>query len=310
MAYSDLRFAYEAGLVTHARGPFDLLVGPPGSGKSSKGHELVKFINEKTKGQVKFWSFNLSRMSPLEFGFILIPDGKGSLVRKLPPHFELPQYGDIVEWTEFGRSHPQIQAAFVDIMSSGELDGVTLPWVFNYATSNDRVFRSSAMKDRFKVSIAPDPRYDRVEAELIKNLIIHHCGLHPNLVGTPSLTKVVDWIIGPTYNGFGIADSGAEVPAAEYVGWSTRHTIGRIKQRAITGSEFEQEMFSLMHVNNSLALSSHPEYFIVLPNDPMNERYLKVFPDVFSAIDSYPAQVQHNITLNRLYLERQLERMQ
>ncbi len=318
MAYAALDLHFEAGLVSRCRGPFDLLVGPPGSGKSAKGRGLVRTFNARpsVKQPIRFWSFNLSRMSPIEFGFILVPDGKGGLVRKLPPHFELPTEGDVVEWTEFGRSHPQIQAAFVDIMSSGEIDGYELPWVYNYATSNDRLFRSSAIKDRFMVSIAPDPRSDPEEAALIKKLIIANAGLTPDLAPSFAMDRVVHGVIGETYHGFGPNDSGAEVPAVEFKGLSTRNVIGRLQQRAIDapGSGTTRRLFELIQENNKLALESRPEHYIILPPVPslgikggaVDKAYLKVFLDLEHRLESFDPPVRHIIRTNRIYIERNL----
>lgn len=315
MAYSHLDDHYRSALVTRSRGPFDLLVGPPGSGKSAKGRSLVKEINSQphVKRPIRFWSFNLSRMSPIEFGYILIPDGKGGLIRKLPPHFDLPSEGDVVEWTEFGRSHPQIQAAFIDIMSSGELDGTKLPWVFNYATSNDRIFRSSAMKDRFMVSLAPDPRGSSAERKVISELITKHAGLIPTLVTTQALQELITDVIGATYDGFGFGDSGAEVPAVEFTGWSTRHVIGRIQQRA-----WQEDDNRLLRTNSALVkrliaannetamIVNQLEYYIVQPELTLDQTYLKVFPDLYRRIDQFEPVIQQNMRLNRVLIERKL----
>lgn len=311
MAYAALDLHFEAGLVSRCRGPFDLLVGPPGSGKSAKGRGLVADFNARSnvKQPIRFWSFNLSRMSPIEFGFILIPDGKGGLVRKLPPHFDLPQEGDVVEWTEFGRSHPQIQAAYVDIMSSGEIDGYELPWVFNYATSNDRIFRSSAIKDRFMVSIAPDPRTNPAEHALIKQLIIDAVGLTPDIKASHSLDLLVSEVIGTTYDGFDIGSSGAEVPAVEFKGLSTRNVIGRLQLRA-----FAQEIVptaryfsNVIRENNHLALESAPQHYYIVPSDDViNKDYLRVFLDLERKMESFSPAVQTMIRTNRIYIERSL----
>ena len=319
MAYAALDLHFEAGLVSRCRGPFDLLVGPPGSGKSAKGRGLVRTFNARpsVKQPIRFWSFNLSRMSPIEFGFILIPDGKGGLVRKLPPHFDLPQEGDVVEWTEFGRSHPQIQAAYVDIMSSGEIDGYELPWVYNYATSNDRIFRSSAIKDRFMVSIAPDPRKNAEEATLIKKLIIEHAGLTPYLMPSYALNQMVTDIIGATYTGFGEQDNGAEVPAVQFQGISTRNVIGRLQQRAVDGPDQNtaKYFFDLIQENNRLALESAPQHYIVMPPSvyhggtikvEINKEYLRQFLELERTMEGFPPPVQSIIRTNRLYIERSL----
>lgn len=315
MAYSHLDDHYRSALVTRSRGPFDLLVGPPGSGKSAKGRSLVKEINSQPhiKRPIRFWSFNLSRMSPIEFGYILIPDGKGGLIRKLPPHFELPNEGDIVEWTEFGRSHPQIQAAFIDIMSSGRLDGTELPWVFNYATSNDRIFRSSAMKDRFMVSLAPDPRVDKAEHRVVSQLIIDHAGLFPGMASSVALSEVVTFVIGATYDGFGPDDSGAEVPAVEFGGWSTRHVIGRIQQRAWTDDAPSLRVNSLtvrrlITANNEATMiANRPEYYIVDPaTKGLDKAYLSLFSDLYRRLDEFKPVVQQNLMLNRILIEREL----
>lgn len=310
MAYAALDLHFEAGLVSRCRGPFDLLVGPPGSGKSAKGRGLVRSFNSRpsVKQPIRFWSFNLSRMSPIEFGFILVPDGKGGLVRKLPPHFELPQEGDVVEWTEFGRSHPQIQAAYVDIMSSGEIDGYELPWVYNYATSNDRLFRSSAIKDRFMVSIAPDPRVDKDELALIKTLIIEACGLTPDLRPSYPLQYMVADIIGKTYDGFAEKDSGAEVPAVEFKGLSTRNVIGRLQQRAVDGPDLNTKNYftNLIAENNGLALESAPQHYIIMPGEKINKDYLRVFLELEREMESFTLPVRNVIRTNRIYIERSL----
>lgn len=310
MAYASLDLHFEAGLVTRARGPFDLLVGPPGSGKSTKGRGLVSTFNARpnVKQPIRFWSFNLSRMSPIEFGFILVPDGKGNILRKLPPHFELPQEGDVVEWTEFGRSHPQIQAAFIDIMSSGEIDGHPLPWVYNYATSNDRIFRSSAIKDRFMVSIAPDPRQDSEEFKLIKHLIIQHAGLMAMMDRNSALDAVVSYVIGPTYDGFAASDSGAEVPAVEFKGLSTRNVIGRLQQRALRNMQGNEDstLRMLIEENNRLALEDAPEHYIIMPGTKIPKEYLKEFINLEHKADQLPEPVRNVIRLNRVYIERSL----
>lgn len=310
MAYAALDLHFEAGLVSRCRGPFDLLVGPPGSGKSAKGRGLVRSFNSRpsVKQPIRFWSFNLSRMSPIEFGFILVPDGKGGLVRKLPPHFELPQEGDVVEWTEFGRSHPQIQAAYVDIMSSGEIDGYELPWVYNYATSNDRIFRSSAIKDRFMVSIAPDPRKDKDEHALIRHLIIEAAGLTPDMMPSYSLTSLVSNIIGVTYDGFGVKDSGAEVPAVEFKGLSTRNVIGRLQQRAADGPDLNTMNYfdNLIAENNRLALESAPQHYIIMPGEKVHKDYLRVFLELERKMESFTLPVRNVIRTNRIYIERSL----
>lgn len=307
MAYENLSLSYEAGLVSRCRGPFDLLVGPPGSGKSTVGRGIVASVNTKpsVKQPIRFWSFNLSRMSPLEFGFILIPDGKGGLIRKLPPHFELPREGDVIEWTEFGRSHPQIQAAFVDIMASGEIDGVELPWVFNYATSNDRIFRSSAMKDRFMVMHSPNPLTDANEMKLIANLIVKHAGLSPLLLATPTIKSYIEDVIGPTYAGFGANDSGAEVPAVEFKGWSTRHAIGRIQLRAFNQHDnYSTLTQKLIKINNELALEGELQYYVCLPKRGVDPQYLTNFIELERRMDEFAPAIQNNIRLNRVYIER------
>lgn len=319
MAYAALDLHFEAGLVSRCRGPFDLLVGPPGSGKSAKGRALVRSFNSRpsVKQPIRFWSFNLSRMSPIEFGFILIPDGKGGLVRKLPPHFDLPTEGDVVEWTEFGRSHPQIQAAYVDIMSSGEIDGYELPWVYNYATSNDRIFRSSAIKDRFMVSIAPDPRKDKAEHTLIKHLIIEHAGLTPDVIASYALDRMVSGIIGKTYDGFGENDNGAEVPAVQFQGISTRNVIGRLQQRAIDGPDANTAnyFYDLIEENNKLALESAPQHYIITPPSTyhggpikreISKEYLRVFLELERTMEGFPLPVRNIIRTNRIYIERSL----
>lgn len=308
MAYSSLTDSYAAGLVSRCHGPFQLLAGPPGSGKSWAGRALVREYNIRSPltRPVRFWSFNLSCFNPIEARFILIPDGKGGIIRKLAPHFELPQEGDVVEWTEFGRSHPQVQASMMDVWASGEVDGFELPWVYNYATSNDRLFRSSAMKDRFMVSISPDPRKISSEAKVIKRLITDQVGLEPTMISSNMLDIIVERVIGPTYDGFGPTDPGSEVPAVEFKGLSTRNVIGRIQQRDLGTDSYGKMIQQLVVANNERALENKAEHYIVMPGTKVAPAYLKQFLDLESRADSFAQPVRNTLRLNRVYIERSL----
>lgn len=235
---------YTTAMAEGVRSPIPHLFGPPGCGKSSTVQEAADALG------VKLHIINVSRLSPLEIEGIQMPD-QGKLSMLLSSMWNNLEDGDIVLWDEFlACSFPEVFNGLLDILTSRQVAGHTLPNVFMIAASNTTVAYSPALADRLLHLPVADPRsntaaYNHLRTRLLDELLPANIDKVEYLETTPDVVSRIDQLFESViFPGYSILDSftqGQMINSSSVEqSLSLRNMIGQIKLRFVQTKELSR----------------------------------------------------------------------
>lgn len=236
------------------------LIGPPGSGKSTVAYTLVDLLNtgtaESDRG-VRLHVLNVSRISPLELEGVQMPV-KNKLEMLLSTFWNDLQEGDVVLLDEFLRGFPEVYNGLLDIITSRQVAGHKLPWVFFLAASNSAAAYDVALEDRLLDLKVPDPRKSFKEDKKIRSLMQQGMGLRPEAVDSHWMISLMRQRVDPMYSSLDMKKGVLAGTATG--GMSPRKLIGQVQLRRVECSE----LHDLLKENNREAMSEgEPQYVVV-----------------------------------------------
>lgn len=259
---------YTAYMLFDVRSPVPHLAGPPGVGKSETVQQLATLLG------VNLHTINVSRLSPLEIEGVQMPVGDVSgddyRLRMLhSPIWKNLKEGDIVLWDEYLRGFPEVYNGLLDIFTSRQVAGFTLPKVFFVAASNSVVTYDPALEDRLLHIFVPDIRTNKNARIAAYQRFIEETGLHPQMRDSDEMVTLFENEVLPMY---GILDQfkhRAKTGSTQLKGKSMRNLVGQVKLRELQS----QSLKELVASNNRLVASKQEWQYLVYCGGVPPQRY-------------------------------------
>lgn len=250
---------YTCYMEQDVRSPIPHLAGPPGTNKSSVMKEFAEMIG------VRLHVWNVARFSPLELEGLQMPVGTAtdeSYRLKLlhSPLWTSLREGDIVLLDEFLRGFPEVYNGLLDIMTSREVAGFTLPKVFFIAASNSIATYDKALEDRLLHIKVPDIRKSSAAMMRTKQVLADELGLHPKSVSSQEMSDLIANEVVPMYGVLDQFDGKAKVGTTATDGHSVRNLIGQAKLREVQSVWLKE----LIQINNTHAMQDGKPQFVLL----------------------------------------------
>lgn len=248
---------YTMFMVTGVTSPVPHLFGPPGCGKSTVVKQAAELIGKNLH------TLNVSRLSPLEVEGVQMPVDMESEKRRL--HLLLAtfwaklQEGDIVLLDEFLRGFPEVYNALLDIITSREVAGYTLPRVFIIAASNSTVSYDKALEDRLLHLPVPDPRKSKRAKAQLAQMVVDQLGLMPEMKTSLEMQNLLDTEVLPMFDVLDNLKNKSSAPAS-VKGSSVRNLIGQAQLREVHSAPLRE----LLSMNNSRALREGKTQYVFI----------------------------------------------
>lgn len=245
---------YTTAMVTGVTSPLPHLFGPPGSGKSTVLKQAADTIG------VRLHTINLSRISPLELEGVQMPTtGEDMKLRLLhATYWTQIQEGDIVLFDEFLRAFPEVHNGLLDILTSREVGGMTIPRAFFMGASNSVIAYDKALEDRLLHIPVPDPRKSKTERGRLARIITDALGLLPAMAESMEMGKLLSKEVEPMYE---IMDSLKKRNAPpNYEGSSVRNLIGQATLREVQSTALRE----LIDFNNMRSIQESKLQYLFL----------------------------------------------
>lgn len=256
---------YYMAMAGDVRSPLPHLVGPPGCGKSTSVEQAAEILG------VNLHIVNVSRISPLELEGVQMPvshtDPEAKSTMKLDlltaTTWTQLEEGDIILLDEFLRGFPEVYNGLLDILTSRQVGGFTLPKVFIIGASNSTVAYDKALEDRLLHLPVADPRGGRGAKRAKKHMaeiITSALGLHPEMVESMEMQTLLDTEVIPMYDILDLFNNSGVSAASSSKGHSIRNLIGQAKLRQVQSDPLKE----LINMNNLKAVQSDKEQFVLL----------------------------------------------
>lgn len=250
---------YVMAMAGDVRSPVPHLFGPPGCGKSTVVYQLGQLVGRRVH------TINVSRLSPLEVEGVQMPHTEEGqemrLMMLLSTLWSKLEEGDIVLFDEFLRGFPEVYNALLDIMTSREVAGFTLPKVFFIAASNSTVAYDKALEDRLLHVSVPDPRKNKSAKKQLAQLLVDQIGLLPEMASSIEMQSLLDSEVLPMFDVLDALKNKSSAPASNK-GRSIRHLIGQAQLREIDCPPLKE----LLDMNNHRACAGSKWQYVVLPD--------------------------------------------
>lgn len=229
-------FAYRE---THDTALTRCFVGPPGCGKSTAPVMAAQLL------EVPCYTISLLATDPMEVRGYDTPGEDGELIARVASHWKDREPYSIVVFEELDKAYLQQLHSVIDLMTSRKVGDYELPPLHFIAVANSAEFASPAVLDRLLVTGVPDPRNNQREASKIRQRIVEYSGLHPDVLKSAEMDRLMDEEILPPY---AVLDSLKTKTRAASVkqGLSERRVIAMIKGRIATHPRVK----ALFDVNN------------------------------------------------------------
>lgn len=288
---------YTASMATGATGVLPHYVGPPGSGKSTVFKQLANLLG------VQLHTINVSRINPLGLEGMEMPDKENSALQLLISEmWTKAKDGDIYLFDEFLRGFPEVYNGLLDIFTSREVAGYSLPRVFLAAASNTVATYDPALEDRLLHLPVPDPRSSKSVRRSLADRIISEIGLSPDIFDTTEMHQLMDKEVLPTFNMLDSYKAGAKRnQGLSFEGSSIRKLIAQAQLRQVESMPLKE----LIAENNYHATRLHKLQYIVLldgkaSNVPNGYESFARDPKVLSSLTSLQ---RTNLELNLQLIE-------
>lgn len=259
---------YTAYMMFDVRSPVPHLAGPPGVGKSETVQQLATLLG------VRLHTVNVSRLSPLELEGVQMPvgDATGENYRLRMLHSTLwkdLQEGDIVLFDEYLRGFPEVYNGLLDIFTSREVAGYTLPKVFFVAASNSVVTYDPALEDRLLHLFVPDIRNNKSAREAAYKRFLDETGMHPEMLASDEIQTLFEKEVLPMYEILDQFKHRARSGTTKLQGKSMRNLVGQVKLRELQSNPLKE----LVASNNRLVASKQEWQYLVYTTGPVPQRY-------------------------------------
>lgn len=246
---------YVMSMHSDSRSPLVHLFGPPGCGKSSSVKQAADLIG------VQMHTINVSRISPLELEGVQMPVTTEEQMKLKLLHatfWTQLNEGDILLLDEFLRGFPEVYNGLLDILTSREVGGYTLPRVFIIAASNSVVSYDKALEDRLLHLPVADPRKSKKERDHIAQMLVDNIGLLPEMASSMEMDELLHEDVLPMYDLLDNLTKRSSPPALR--GVSVRNLIGQTELREVVTPKLRE----LIDSNNTLARSKKKHQYLLL----------------------------------------------
>jgi|KBSMisStaDraftv2_1062788.scaffolds.fasta_scaffold250823_2 MoxR-like ATPase len=235
---------YVMAMAGDVRSPMPHAFGPPGCGKST--------IMEMAAAQIgcQLHIVNVSRISPLELEGVMMPVDENTRLSLL--HSTLwtnLKEGDIVFFDELLRGFPEVYNGLLDIFTSRQVAGLTLPKVFLIGASNSIVSYDKALEDRLLHLPVPDPRKLKREKRKLAQIMVDQLGLLPEMRDSLEMQSLLDSEVLPMFEILDSLKNKSSSPAV-LKGSSVRNLIGQAQLREVQSAALAE----LLAMNNTRAM--------------------------------------------------------
>ena len=236
------------------------MFGPPGCGKSTIAQQLADLVGKKLH------TVNVSRISPLELeGNDVLNETRDKLHLILARMWADLNDGDVLLLDEFLRGFPEVYNGLLDIITSRQVAGHTLPKVFIIAASNSTVAYDKALEDRLLHLPMPDPRTSFAEDKRLRKLFVETLGLNPNMVENYDTINMMKQVVHPSFNIMYQLGKKKQAISTSYddeeSSRSLRHLIGQATLREVHC----EQLNTVIETNNQMCLTQgKPQYMLLL----------------------------------------------
>ena len=290
---------YAAYMANDVRSPVPHLAGPPGVGKSESVEKLAELLG------VRLHVINVSRISPLEIEGVQMPHGTGTDLRLKLLHNPLwtnLKEGDIVLLDEFLRGFPEVYNGLLDILTSRQVAGFTLPKVFFVAASNSITAYDAALEDRLLHLFVPDIRRKGRAREQIKKILVEELCLIPEIATSVEMDELIKLEIEPMYEILDMFKHKKRIGSTALKGRSVRNLIGQARLRQVESSTLK----NLIYLNNKLAESQQKYQYFLYLEGRLSERVV----NGLKALEGNPRLTEEqarNLSLNLMLIDMYAE---
>ena len=242
-------FAYRE---THDTALTRCFVGPPGCGKSTAPAQAAALLD------VPIYTISLLTTDPMEVRGYDTPGVDGELVARVASHWKDREPYSIVVFEELDKAYLQQLHAVIDLMTGRKVGDYELPPLHFIAVANSAEFASPAVLDRLLLTAVPDPRHSTKVNHKVRERIVEFSGLHPSMVESDELNRLMSDEVLPPYNVLDGIKSKSR--AAVKQGLSERRVIAMIKQRSLE----HPRVRALVSMNNQMCESQDDmeHYFV------------------------------------------------
>lgn len=286
---------YSMYMAVDVRSPVPHLVGPPGCGKSTSVEMAADVIG------CNLHIINVSRLSPLELEGVQMPHtlDEEMFLKMLPATFwtQLKE-GDILLLDEFLRAFPEIYNGLLDILTSRQVGGFSLPKVFIIAASNSTVSYDKALEDRLLHLPVPDPRKSKREKKYLASIIVEQLGLMPELVDSMEMQTLLDTEVLPMFELLDSFKNKSSSPAA-LKGSSVRNLIGQAQLRQVQSVALQE----MLVMNNRRAMTAGKIQYVFLTTGRNPDPAYKSKAQVLQGNPKLTEVQSLNLTLNLQLIE-------
>lgn len=286
---------YSMYMAVDVRSPVPHLVGPPGCGKSTSVEMAADVIG------CNLHIINVSRLSPLELEGVQMPHtlDEEMFLKMLPATFwtQLKE-GDILLLDEFLRAFPEIYNGLLDILTSRQVGGFSLPKVFIIAASNSTVSYDKALEDRLLHLPVPDPRKSKREKKYLASIVVEQLGLMPDMVDSMEMQTLLDTEVLPMFELLDSFKNKSTSPAA-LKGSSVRNLIGQAQLRQVQSVALKE----MLDMNNRRAMTAGKIQYVFLTTGRNPDPAYKSKAQVLQGNPKLTEVQSLNLTLNLQLIE-------
>jgi len=256
---------YVMAMAGDVRSPTPHLFGPPGSGKSSVCQQLADLVG------ATLHVINVSRISPLDLEGVQMPvENNSKLLLLHATWWTQLKDNDIVLFDEFLRGFPEVYNGLLDIFTSRQVGGLTLPKVFIIAASNGTVAYDKALEDRLLHIPVPDPRHNRAVKQEMADRLVDALGLLPQMATSHEMQSLLDTEVLPMFEVLDVLHNKTTATTLTNNGRSLRNLIGQAQLREIESPGLAE----LLDMNNRHAMNQgKPQYVFLADAKKADPKY-------------------------------------
>lgn len=248
---------YVMAMANDTRTPTPHLFGPPGCGKSTSVEQLAELLG------VNLHIINVSRLSPLEVEGLQMPVEENTRLHFLTATFWTRiKEGDIVLFDEFLRGFPEVYNALLDIFTSRQVGGFTIPKAFFVAASNSTIAYDKALEDRLLHIPVKDPRRVKSAKALLAHLLVDQLGLLPEMETSTEMQSLLDTEVLPMFDILDNLKNKQSSSPGSLKGKSIRNLIGQAQMRQVESAALDE----LIKINNVKAIQAAKWQYVFLVN--------------------------------------------